>query len=696
MLDFSKQEAQKEIYQTSMSTFDAMETFRSEVSSYGLNVDSIIPDGEIHRHDTVGKPHKQNGWYCFKEISSGYFLGNYGDWTDPDNNHKWRSWNEKTLPDIDRQFVSGAIQRYEQERKAKAEAEQIDKAAWVSSYVNSLPPCHENFPYLKRKNSRIYGNILYDSTKDCMVIPLTDVDGYLIGCQQIYDQPVSTKSGAVTDKITHGVIDRAERRPFYSILGDPSNVYIAEGYSTAASIHEATGNTVIVALFAGRLSAIGKIVRERMPDANIIFAADNDCENKENVGVIKARKAAEVIGAEVVIPELGGRKCDWNDIHCEMGLETLKTCLGVDGRSIFGICDFMDIMEEEYPDNPIIDGLLDEQESMLIVGESNIGKSLITLTLAASIGNPTLPEEQPEVKEEDGLSFGYGTRLFDTFPIRTHSKTLFIQSENGGKSIQGRGKKMIKGNDLFRNAIHSGSIKFMTMNGNRNPCVQGSFSDHTFYKNVVIAIKQLGVRVLIVDPFISFHDVEENDNAAMRRMLDNTFKRLMNETGVSIIFIHHMGKEKSRGGRGASALKDWCDSELIVNEVKTFDDGEGILRFDYTKSRNFNKKPSKWYVRRTKTLCIQHEPEFEEIEDEPEKKSGKILCDTQDVVDIITENGGSVMKMKTLVDMIHINKGCSKASTDRAIKKAVGSGLIEKVDWGMSKGHEFKISTKNE
>ena len=84
-------------------------------------------------------------------------------------------------------------------------------------------------------------------------------------------------------------------------IGEPGDrIVIAEGFATGASIHEATGLCVAVAFDAGNLEPVAQAIRAKRPDAQIVIAADDDCETTtpiENPGVHFARKAAEAVGA---------------------------------------------------------------------------------------------------------------------------------------------------------------------------------------------------------------------------------------------------------------------------------------------------------------------------------------------------------------------------------------------------------------
>jgi putative DNA primase/helicase len=84
---------------------------------------------------------------------------------------------------------------------------------------------------------------------------------------------------------------------------------IAEGYATAASIHEATARPVLIAFDAGNLQAVAEAARKLHPEADIILCADHDLSGKGQRG---AALAALAVGGKVAMPETPGQ--DFNDL----------------------------------------------------------------------------------------------------------------------------------------------------------------------------------------------------------------------------------------------------------------------------------------------------------------------------------------------------------------------------------------------
>lgn len=87
------------------------------------------------------------------------------------------------------------------------------------------------------------------------------------------------------------------------------------------------------------------------------------------------------------------------------------------------------------------------------------------------------------------------------------------------------------------------------------------------------AIKQNRIDVLIVDPFVSAHQVTENDNNAID-MVVKSFADIADDTNCGIELIHHTRKSNGQeatidSARGAVALIDACRSFHILQHMSS-------------------------------------------------------------------------------------------------------------------------------
>ena len=149
-----------------------------------------------------------------------------------------------------------------------------------------------------------------------LLIPVADANGTMMSLQFI--DPAGGKMFMPNGRVEGGHYVVGD-------LGKPGSVLIAEGYATAATLHELTGMSAIVAFNAGNLAPVAQTYRQLHPDRPIYIAGDNDhrreAEEKPNVGREKAEEAAAAIGGFVLLPAFAEQDAgsDWNDLAREQG-----------------------------------------------------------------------------------------------------------------------------------------------------------------------------------------------------------------------------------------------------------------------------------------------------------------------------------------------------------------------------------------
>lgn len=131
-----------------------------------------------------------------------------------------------------------------------------------------------------------------------VLVPLRDAAG------TVWNVQIINKAGKKL------FLKNGRKSGLFHLIGEPpvgaSALCIAEGYSTAASIHLATGWPVVVGIDAGNLPPVAVAVRGMFPEAVIIISADDDSDTPGNPGLTKANQAAALVGAAVCIPNLKG------------------------------------------------------------------------------------------------------------------------------------------------------------------------------------------------------------------------------------------------------------------------------------------------------------------------------------------------------------------------------------------------------
>lgn len=152
-----------------------------------------------------------------------------------------------------------------------------------------------------------------------LLVPARDITGVIWTLQRILPQGEKY------------FLDGGRKAGCFHRMGTPKGaacVIIAEGYATAATIHEATGLPVAVAFDAGNLLPVGQAIRtrSRIP---ILFAADDDWQRDGNPGLSKAVHAASVVrDARIVVPAFGADRADdatdFNDLAARFGLDEVR------------------------------------------------------------------------------------------------------------------------------------------------------------------------------------------------------------------------------------------------------------------------------------------------------------------------------------------------------------------------------------
>ena len=104
---------------------------------------------------------------------------------------------------------------------------------------------------------------------------------------------------------------------------------VAEGYATAASLHQATSYPVATAFDVGNLVHVAKALRKMYPLALLVLCGDDDAQTfartGNNPGRDKATAAARAVRGLAVFPApLPADGSDFNDLHHAAGLDAVR------------------------------------------------------------------------------------------------------------------------------------------------------------------------------------------------------------------------------------------------------------------------------------------------------------------------------------------------------------------------------------
>ncbi|MCO5118770.1 MAG: DUF927 domain-containing protein [Burkholderiaceae bacterium] len=206
------------------------------------------------------------------------------------------------------------------ERQTQAEAERASAQAVAAKKAAAIwaqaEPASADHPYLVRKGIGAHGA---RQSKGRLVLPMTDPAGNVHSLQFIS-----------ADGSKKYLADGAIKAHFFLIgpaLPASLPLCIAEGFATAATIHEATGYPVAVAFDAGNLRPVALALAGELAGRPMIVCGDDDDRTKGNPGRTKAIEAARAVGALVALPDFGADRpegaTDFNDLAAHRGLEAV-------------------------------------------------------------------------------------------------------------------------------------------------------------------------------------------------------------------------------------------------------------------------------------------------------------------------------------------------------------------------------------
>ena len=297
------------------------------LDTIGVSIDNPIIDGAWHNGRGKGK---DKIGYVGHFLPKGLLVRYHNHKTD--EIHVWKEWEGGQGEYIDP--LEYRRKREEAQAKADAAAQQSEREklallAILQTVISESVPADHNHSYplgkiilalAARQATKRYE--LVPATADTkaqyiapsdLLIPVYDHAGALQGIQQITESGLKLMRGTFKDGLLWigGGLTTGETE---------NRLFIAEGWATACAVHIRTRNPVIVAFATSNLMSAGKWARDRYPDAEIVFAVDNDTESFikvggqtiNNPGKYYATKAATAINAAVIIPPMGGDWCDWH------------------------------------------------------------------------------------------------------------------------------------------------------------------------------------------------------------------------------------------------------------------------------------------------------------------------------------------------------------------------------------------------
>ena len=153
-------------------------------------------------------------------------------------------------------------------------------------------------------------------------------------------------------------------------MDEPGILYVAEGFATAATIHETTDRPVVVAYSASNLVPVTGTLRQMYgATQDIVIVADNDASG---VGQRYAEQASAKYGARMVMPSILG---DAND-YVQAGHNLAGLLMPIKDDWLIPADDFC---AQPSPISWLVKRWIQSQALVMVHGPSGGGKTFVVL-----------------------------------------------------------------------------------------------------------------------------------------------------------------------------------------------------------------------------------------------------------------------------------------------------------------------------
>ncbi|WP_052700272.1 toprim domain-containing protein [Methylocucumis oryzae] len=267
--------------------------FLGTIRLYGLNPPTKLTPGKIQAFPGLGKKNGNTAARCmlFIDLKGGWFMDYSTGLFEV-----WQAKCETPYTDQERQAFKEKCERDRLAREQEIIKGYQQTAYKAASIWKGAPLADDRNVYCIRKKIQPHG--AKQAYFGSLIIPIYDQSLRLVNLQFI--QPDGAKR----------FLTGGRKKDCFWWLGKKTDtVLIAEGFATAASLHESTGLQTFVAFDAGNIVNVAKIFRAKNPEAEIIICGDNDASG---TGQKAAKKAAIECQGKYLIPSIKG--FDWNDV----------------------------------------------------------------------------------------------------------------------------------------------------------------------------------------------------------------------------------------------------------------------------------------------------------------------------------------------------------------------------------------------
>ena len=521
------------------------------IRSAGLEPpEQVIFDGKLHRFKSgtkgTAKAGDKSGWYVV--FGDGVPAGRFGCWR-MGFESPWRADVGRKLTASEEMAHARRLAEAKALREAAIEKQYEVAASTVETIWNQASAASPDHPYLKRKGIQAHGARITGDGR--LMVPLFDKDGALATLQYI-----DSEGG----KLYHPGGEAGGKFWMVGSLDEPGVLYVAEGFATAATIHETTGRPCVATYSASSLVPVTGSLREMFGiGQDIVIVADHD---KHGVGQKYADQASAKFGARVIIPPIEGM--DAND-YAQAGHDLSALLVQSTGQDVIDKLQvvFGDQLGSDYeaPDE-LVEGLMTIGSLTVVYGDSNSGKTFWAMSVATAIATGS-----------------------DCYGRQTDPGLVVYLASEAPASIRSRMQAIKK--------FHGCSLENLAMVPVPMNFYSGDQDAHDVIELVraIEVAKGKPVRLIIGDTLARMSaGANENSGEDMGPVMAR-FDQVATATGAAMMIIHHNGKDAARGARGWSGIRAHIDTEIEVSEK------DGVRSVTVTKQRELPSKGETIYFK---------------------------------------------------------------------------------------------------
>jgi len=207
------------------------------------------------------------------------------------------------------------------------------------------------------------------------------------------------------------------------------------------------------------------------------------------------------------------------------------------------LCRAAELATDAPPPRWLIDSLWAERAVGILGGEPKCGKSLLALEIAVAVAA--------------------GVPCLRRFPVEHAGRVLLFAAEDSHPIVRQRLEGICAAAGISLNALDlyviTAAALRLDLTGDQERLEE--------------TVKQARPRLLVLDPFVRLHRIDENASGEVAAIL-SSLRRLERTYATAVLLVHHVRKGAShlRAGqalRGSSELHAWGDSNLYLRRRGT-------------------------------------------------------------------------------------------------------------------------------